>query len=54
LLPVLIVLPLIPLSLKRHRHPNDSSWVRVLTISLIVVINLANVISMALFGAPPT
>jgi hypothetical protein len=48
LLPVLIVLPLIPLSATKHRHPNDSPWVRQFTITLIAVITLANVASMAL------
>ncbi len=48
ILPVLIVLPLIPLSLRKHRHPADSPWVRRLTITLIAVINLANVASMVL------
>lgn len=48
LLPVLIVLPLIPLSSTRHRHPNESRWVRQLTIVLIAVINVANIVSMAL------
>jgi uncharacterized membrane protein len=48
LLPILIALPLIPLSATRHRHPNESAWVRNLTLFLIGVITLANVTSMAL------
>lgn len=48
LLPVLIALPLIPLSATKHRHPNEAPWVRQFTIFLIAVITLANVTSMAL------
>ena len=48
LLPLLIVLPLIPLSARRHRHPNDAPWVRQLTLALIAVVTLANVTSMVL------
>lgn len=48
ILPVLIALPLVPLSATKHRHPNESQWVRRLTIMLIGVITLANVTSMAL------
>jgi uncharacterized membrane protein len=48
ILPVLIALPLVPLSATKHRHPNESQWVRRLTITLIGVITLANVTSMAL------
>ena len=48
LLPVLIVLPLIPLSARRHRHPDEAPWVRRLTLFLIGVITVANVVSMAL------
>lgn len=48
LLPILIALPLAPLSATRHRHPNESQWVRRLTIFLIGVITVANVASMAL------
>ena len=47
-LPVLIVLPLIPLSATKHRHPNEAPWIRRLTISLIALITFANVISMSL------
>ncbi len=48
LVPALIVLPLIPLSLRRHRHPNESPLVRRATIILIALISVANVVSMAL------
>lgn len=48
LLPVLIALPLIPLSARRHRHPNESPFIRRITVSLIGVITVANVASMAL------
>jgi uncharacterized membrane protein len=48
LLPILIVLPLIPLSARRHRHPNDASWVRRSTMVLIAIITVANVVSMGL------
>ena len=48
LVPTLIVLPLVPLSLRRHRHPNESPVVRHLTIILIALISAANVVSMAL------
>jgi uncharacterized membrane protein len=48
LVPVLVALPLIPLSTRRHRHPNDAPWVRQLTLALISLITLANVLSMAL------
>ena len=48
LIPALIVLVLIPLSLRRHRHPDDSPWVRRLTLSLITLITVANFTSMVL------
>lgn len=48
LLPVLIALPLIPLSARKHRHPNESPFVRRATISLIALISVANIASMAL------
>lgn len=47
-LPILIVLPLLPLSAVRHRHPDESPHVRYLTLSLIGLVTLANVVSMAL------
>ena len=48
LVPILVALPLIPLSATKHRHPNESSWVRRLTIGLIALITVANIVSMAL------
>lgn len=48
ILPVLIILPLIPLSAGRHRHPNESRHVRWLTLSLIALVTAANVASMTL------
>jgi len=35
LVPVLVALPLLPLSARKHRHPNDAPWVRYLTLGLI-------------------
>jgi uncharacterized membrane protein len=48
MLPVLIVLPLIPLSARKHRHMSEATWVRVTTLTLIGAITLANIISMGL------
>lgn len=48
ILPVVIVLPLIPLSITKHRHPDESPWVRRFSIALIALITLANMISMSL------
>ena len=48
LVPTLIVLPLVPLSLRHHRHPNESPVVSHVTIILIALISVANVVSMAL------
>ncbi|MEI6709581.1 MAG: hypothetical protein WCL17_01200 [Actinomycetota bacterium] len=48
LLPILIVLPLIPLSLRKNREADESQWVRATTLTLIGAITLANVTSMAL------
>lgn len=48
LVPILIALPLIPLSATKHRHPNESPWVRYLTITLIGIVTAANITSMAL------
>ena len=47
-LPVLIVLPLIPLSARRHRRPDESRLVRRATVTLIALITIANVISVLL------
>jgi hypothetical protein len=51
LLPVLVILPLIPLSARRHRHPNDAPWVRNLCVSLIALVTFANMISVGLLVA---
>lgn len=48
LVPILVALPLIPLSASRHRRPDDSPWVRHITIALIALVNLANVASVVL------
>jgi uncharacterized membrane protein len=48
ILPILIVLPLIPLSFRKSRHAKEAKWVRVLTLTLIAAITLANIISMSL------
>jgi uncharacterized membrane protein len=48
LLPVLVALPLIPLSARKHRHPDESSWIRHATIALIALVTVANVTSMVL------
>ena len=48
LLPVLVALPLGPLSARKHRHPNESPWIRHATIGLIALVTLANVTSMVL------
>lgn len=48
LLPILIVLPLIPLSARKERHPREAKWIRITTLTLIAAITVANVISMSL------
>ena len=48
LLPILIVLPLIPLSLTWHRRPDSAPWVRYLAISLVALTSFANVVSLIL------
>lgn len=48
LLPIVIALPLLPLSARRHRHANDAPWVRILSLTLIGLLTLANVVSMVL------
>jgi uncharacterized membrane protein len=47
-IPGLIVLALIPLSARRHRHPDESPRVRQLTLALISLVSIANVTSVAL------
>ena len=51
LLPVLVVLPLIPLSARRHRHPDEAPWVRNLCVSLIALVTAANMTSVGLLVA---
>ena len=48
LIPALIVLALVPLSTRRHRHPDESPRVRHLTLTLITLVTLANVTSVIL------
>jgi len=48
LLPVLVALPLAPLSARRHRHPDESAWIRHATLGLVALVTLANVASMVL------
>lgn len=48
LLPVLIILPLIPLSARKHHHPDESPWVRRTVLFLLGVITVANVTSVGL------
>jgi uncharacterized membrane protein len=48
LLPVIVALPLGPLSARKHRHPDEAVWIRQATIFLILIVTLANVTSLAL------
>jgi len=48
ILPVLVALPLLPLSARRHRHPDESPHIHRITLSLIGLVTVANVTSMAL------
>ena len=48
LLPILVALPLGPLSARRHRHPDESAWIRHAVIGLIALVTVANVASMVL------
>jgi len=48
LLPVLIILPLIPLSARKHHHPDESPWIRRTVIVLLAIITIANVVSVGL------
>jgi uncharacterized membrane protein len=48
LLPVLVVLPLIPLSARSHRRPDDEPWVHFLAVSLVAIISAANLVSVVL------
>lgn len=47
-LPVLIVVCIIPLSLRRHRRPDDHPMVRRLTLLLLTLVTLANITSVIL------
>lgn len=48
LLPILVVLPLIPLSARRHRHPDEAPWIRTICIALLIIITVANCTSVVL------
>jgi len=48
ILPAIVVLPLVPLGLRRERHPAEAKWIRWVTITLIGVVNVANIISLVL------
>lgn len=48
LVPVLVALPLAPLSARKNRHPDESVWIRHATIGLIALVTLANVTSLVL------
>ncbi len=48
LLPVVVLLPLMPLSARRHRHPDEARWVRWTCIGLIALLTLANFTSIGL------
>jgi uncharacterized membrane protein len=48
LLPVLVALPLAPLSARRHRHPDEAPWIRRVVLVLISIVTVANVTSVAL------
>lgn len=48
LVPILVALPIIPLSARRHRRPNDAPWVRRLTLATISLVTIANVVSVVL------
>lgn len=48
LVPVLVALPLAPLSARKHRRPDESRWIRDVTVGLIALVTLANVTSLVL------
>ncbi len=48
LLPVLVALPLIPLTARRHRHPDNEPWVHHVAVALVGIITLANFTSVVL------
>ena len=46
LVPVLVLLPLIPLTVThRHRHPGEPKWTRPVAISILALVNVANIAS---------
>jgi uncharacterized membrane protein len=48
LVPAFIIAALVPLSARRHRHPDESPRVRQVTLTLITLVTVANVTSMVL------
>ena len=48
LLPVLVALPLLPLSARRHRHPDEAPWIRRVVLVLVAIVTAANITSVAL------
>jgi uncharacterized membrane protein len=48
IVPALVVMLLIPLTIRRHRRPDDATWIRRLAIAMVVVITVANVLSVVL------
>jgi uncharacterized membrane protein len=48
LLPVLVALPLLPLSARRHRRPDQSAWIRRVVLVMIAIVTIANVTSAGL------
>ncbi len=48
ILPGLVLLLFIPLSIRRHRRPDDAKWIRRLAVTLTAVITVANVVSVVL------
>lgn len=48
LLPILVALPLAPLSARRHRHPDEAPWIRRVVLALITIVTIANVTSVVL------
>jgi len=48
LLPVLVAMPLLPLSARRHRHPDQSAWIRRVVLVMILIVTIANVTSAGL------
>jgi uncharacterized membrane protein len=48
LVPLLVALPLVPLSARRHRHPDEARWIRRVVLVLITIVTVANVVSAGL------